>query len=331
MRRFSGTKAMPSPRAAAVDLKDFCDSVEQEAALLDPGFPEQGPGQLDLAAAHETIDPGDFPGPQLERHIAELPAVADGFGGQHDGLAVIALEIGTFPHVHADRAAPDHVGDHRILGERGGGFGGNFLAVAEHRDRIGNFQHIVEEVRNEDDAAPIRLDLAQNVKQPLHLRRRQRRGGLIQDDDAGPGKQDARKFHKLLQADRQRTHPGLGIDIKAEAGDEPCRLLVDPGPVHRAHLGQRLVAQKNILGNREVRNGRQLLVHHADARRQRLARRAEMYFSAVNAHFAVIVVIDPGDDFHRGGFARPVFADQAVNFAGLQRHIDILQRRDAAE
>ena len=51
----------------------------------------------------------------------------------------------------------------------------------------------------------------------------------------------------------------------------------------------------------------------------------------VNAHFAVIVVIDTGDDFHRGGFAGAVFADKAVNLAGLQSHIDILQRRDAAE
>ncbi len=154
--------------------------------MLDPDFPEQGAGQLDLAAAHETIDAGDFPGAQLERNIAQLLAVADGFGRQHDRLGVIAREIGTFTHVHADRAAPDHVGDHRVLGERGGGFGGDLLAVAENRHRIGNFQHVVEEVRNENDAAAIRLDLAQNVKQPLHLRRRQRRGGLIQNDDAGP-------------------------------------------------------------------------------------------------------------------------------------------------
>ena len=233
--------------------------------------------------------------------------------------------------MHVNGAAPDHVGDHRILGERGGGFGDNLLAVAEHRDRIGNFQHIVEEVRNENDAAAIRPDLPQHVKQPLHLRRRQRRGGLVKDNDAGSRKQNARKFHQLLQAHRQRTHAGLGINIKAEAGNEPCRFLVDPRPIHRAHLGQWLVAQKDILGNRQVRNGRQFLVHHADARSQGLARRAEMHACAVDAHFTVIVVIDAGNDFHGGGFASPVFANEAVNLAGLERHINILQRRDAAE
>ena len=56
-----------------------------------------------------------------------------------------------------------------------------------------------------------------------------------------------------------------------------------------------------------------------------------MHFCAVNAHFAVIVGIDAGNDLHRGGFAGPVFADKAVNLAGPERHIDILQRRDAAE
>ncbi len=91
------------------------------------------------------------------------------------------------------------------------------------------------------------------------------------------------------------------------------------------------MAQKNILGNGQVRNGRQLLMHHADARGQGLARRAEMHAGAVNAHFAFIVVIDAGDDFHGGGFAGAVFADKAVNFASLQHHINILQRRDAAE
>ena len=173
--------------------------------------------------------------------------------------------------------------------------------------------------------------ILQHVKQPLHLRRRQRRGGLIEDNDARPRKQNARQLHKLLEAHGQRTHPGIGINIQAEAGNEPCRFLVDPRPVHRAHFGQWLVAQKNILGNRQVRNGRQFLMHHADARSQSLARRAEMHPRAVNAHFAVIVVIDAGNDFHGGGFAGPVFADKTVNLAGMERHIDILQRRDAAE
>ena len=119
--------------------------------MLDSGFPKQGAGQFDLAATHETINAGDFPGPQLERNIAQLLAVANGLGCQHHRLGVIASEIGTFTHVHANRATPDHVGDHRILGQRGGRFRGNLLAVAENRHRIGNFQHIVEKMRNENN------------------------------------------------------------------------------------------------------------------------------------------------------------------------------------
>ena len=35
--------------------------------------------------------------------------------------------------------------------------------------------------------------------------------------------------------------------------------------------------------------------------------------------------------FISGRFAGPIFADKPVDFAGLQRQIDIAQRRDAAE
>ena len=52
----------------------------------------------------------------------------------------------------------------------------------------------------------------------------------------------------------------------------------------------RLVAQEHVLGHRQRRDDRQLLVHHADAGGQRVARRAEPHRPAVEPHLAVVVV-----------------------------------------
>jgi len=61
--------------------------------MLQPDFPEQGAGQLDLAAAHETINPGDFPGAQLERNNEtmrkELTAVRDLIRTQAEKLKLL--------------------------------------------------------------------------------------------------------------------------------------------------------------------------------------------------------------------------------------------------
>ena len=57
---------------------------------------------------------------------------------------------------------------------------------------------------------------AQQREQPFHLGRRQRRCRLVQDDDARAGKQHARDFHELLQAERQRAHRRARIDVDAE-------------------------------------------------------------------------------------------------------------------
>ena len=93
----------------------------------------------------------------------------------------------------------------------------------------------------------------------------------------------------------------------------------------------RLLAEIDVLGHAEVGHDAQLLVHHADARRQRLARRAEMHRPAVDRHAAVVLAVQAGDDLHQGRFAGAVLAHQAVDLAPAQHEVDVAQGRDAAE
>ena len=227
-------------------------------------------------------------------------------------------------------AAADHALDQPALVDGAGRLGGDEPAVAEDRDGVGDRQNVVEEVRDEDDAAAAGAHAAQHLEQALHLGRRQSRGRLVEDDDARAREQHAGELDQLLQADRQRAHARVRIDIDAEVGEMPARTVHHGAPVDDAAL-RRLLAEIDVLGHREVGHDAQLLVDHADAGRQRLARRAEMHGPAVDRHAAVVLAVQAGDDLHQGRLAGTVLADQAVDFAGAQHEVDVAQGRDAAE
>ena len=120
------------------------------------------------------------------------------------------------------------------------------------------------------------------------------------------------------------------IDVDAEVGEMPARTVDHGAPVDDA-AARRLLAEIDVLGHREVGHDAQLLVHHADAGRQRLARRAEMHRPAVDRHAAVVLAVQAGDDLHQGRLAGAVLAHQAVDLAGAQHEVDVAQGRDAAE
>ena len=172
---------------------------------------------------------------------------------------------------------------------------------------------------------PLARDAAQHLEQPLHLGRRQRRGRLVEDDDAGAREQHAGELDQLLQADRQRAHAGARIDVDAEAGEmlagaaRPCaRQSTMPS------RGDRLLAEKDVLGDREVGNDRS--APGAPCRCRRPAHRAPSG-SAPRVPSIVmrpsILRVNAGDDLHQRRLAGAVLADQAVDLAAAQREVDV--------
>ena len=102
-------------------------------------------------------------------------------------------------------------------------------------------------------AVPSLAQPPQGREQPLDLGRRERRGRLVQDDDAGAGEQHARDLDQLLQPDREVAEPGHRIDVDAEAGELLAGLARHAPPLHEAEPVGRLVAEKHVLGDRESR------------------------------------------------------------------------------
>ena len=55
-----------------------------------------------------------------------------------------------------------------------------------------------------------------------------------------------------------------------------------------------------------------------------------MDFAPLPQHLATITLHDTGDNFHERGFASAIFAEQQVDFAGLDGQVSVTQRCDAA-
>ena len=186
-------------------------------------------------------------------------------------------------------------------------------------------------MRDEDDAAAARLDLRQNAEQPLDLRRRKRRGRLVENDDARAGEQDPRKLDQLLHADREIAEPRARIDIEPEVLQLFGRRARHVAPGDDPETIDRLRPEKHIFCDAELRRDAEFLMDHADPRRQRVARRAEMHVLAVDLHLAFVGAMDAGDNFHQRALARAVLAGEAMNLAGKQRKVDASKRLDAAK
>ena len=139
-------------------------------------------------------------------------------------------------------------------------------------------------MRDEDDASAFLAQLREDAEQTFDLGRRQSRGRLIQDDDARAGEQHARQLDELLHADREIAEPRARVDVEPEVLEFFRRALGHPSPCDDAHSIHGLAAEKNVLGDGQFRRDAQLLMHHADASRQGVARRAEMNFLPVDAH-----------------------------------------------
>ncbi len=96
--------------------------------------------------------------------------------------------------------------------------------------------------------------------------------------------------------------------------------------------GPEMAPDRDVFGDGEIGEQRQVLIDHLNAAGGRL-HRIEMRVFATLDHDAPFRLgpKHAGDNLDEGGFAGPVFADEAVDLARRQGEIDVAQRDDAAE
>ena len=157
--------------------------------------------------------------------------------------------------------------------------------------------------------------------------RGQRGGRLVENDDARLVVYGTRDLDHLFVRGAERRYQGRRIDLKVHPGQELLGLVVQLAqPVEEL-----LVAEIDVLGDRHRRHQHGFLKHHGDAERQSLRRRREHERLTVEQHLAGGELVHAGERLGQRRLAGAVFADDGVDFAVLQREVDILDGGDAAE
>ena len=208
--------------------------------------------------------------------------------------------------------------------------GRDHLAAPHDRHAVGQAHDLAQLVGDEDDRLVLALEHAQHLEQLVGLGRRQHRGRLVEHQDLGAAHQRLQDLDALLQADRQFADDGVGIDLEAVFAPEFAEPLADRARAlgeQRAALG----AEHHVFEHGERRHQHEVLMHHADAVADRLARGADSDRLAVDADLACVGFVEAVEDRHQRRFAGAVLADDAVDDSALDDEIDVVVGVNRAE
>ena len=222
--------------------------------------------QLVLAVAGHAGDAEDLAGADLEVHAAGRPR------GPRSSLTCRSSTLSTTPRRDALAAIDrqlDLAADHQLGQVLLVGLAGQALAddaprrMTVIRSAISSTSYSLWLMKMM--LWPSSREPAQDREDLLRLLRRQHGRRLVEHEDPGLAVERLEDLDALLPADRQRAHLRVGVDLEpeplAELADPPVGLL----PVEEDGVGHRLVAEHDVLGDREDGHEHEVLVDHADA------------------------------------------------------------------
>ena len=261
---------MPASIAADGLAKLTGRAVQPDLARVALVDPEQDAGDLRPTGADEPGQPDDLAVPDVERDVAE-----DALAGQaldlEEDLADRRLDLREERH-----APPDHVPDEVGRGEVRRRRRDDVLAVAEDGRPVAQLEHLVEPVAHEQDRDPARAQVPDDREQPLDLVGRQRRGRLVEDQDARLDRQRLGDLDELLVGHRQAADGRADVEPDVELLEQGLRRPARGAPVEDPEPAGRGVADEHVLGDGQVREQARLLVDDGDAERSGLGRAVDL-------------------------------------------------------
>ena len=160
---------------------------------------------------------------------------------------------------------------------------------------------------------------------------RQRRGRLVQDQDAYLAHQRLANLGHLPERKGQAAHDCPGIERDSLFVEKALRLGQDAALFKKPEASARLAAEQQIVGDRQRFNETQVLVDDRDPRFARLRGRGEADLLTSELNQPLVVVMDPAQDLDQCRLAGAIPPEKRVNFAGQHLEIHVSQGRDAAE
>ncbi len=187
-------------------------------------------------------------------------------------------------------------------------------SVPEHGHPIAQLEDLVEAVRDEDDAALLRDELAGRPEHALDLRLAQGRGRLVQDEQASVAHEQAGDLDELPLADRERLDRGPELHVaEAELVEHGSRLLREPAPP--VEQGDVQPSEEDVVLDAELGDEAQLLVHERDPVRLRLVGVAERELLPVEPDHPFVGSNEADEALHKGALAGAVVPADRMHLA----------------
>ena len=140
----------------------------------------------------------------------------------------------------------------------------------------------------------------------------QDRGGLIEDQQLGIVQQRANDLNPLHLTNTQTVNGSFGVNVKAVVGSGLKNFLAD-------FLQAQAFAQSqpNVLSHRQGVKEAEVLKDHADAQLSGFLGIFDQNGLTIEDDAARIGLDCTIDDFHQGGFARPIFPKNGMDLSLL--------------
>src|ERR1700722_6257846 len=286
--------------------------------------------QFRLAIAGDAGNTDDLAPTQREGHVVDA---GDAASVAHHETARFQRDLAGMGDALFD-AQDDLAADHGVGKLWRRGFrrleSRHHFAAPHDGDAIGEAHDFAQLVGDENDRLVLGLQETQHFEQLIGLGRRQHGGWFVKDQYFGAANQRLQNLDALLQSDRQFADDGVGVDFEAifalELGELGANLL-GAARQQSAALG----AQHDIFQNRQRLHQHEMLMHHADAMADRLARRGNAHRRAIDANFAGVRFIEAVEDRHQGRLAGAVLADDAVDDSALDAQVHVAVGVNRAE
>ncbi len=205
------------------------------------------------------------------------------------------------------------------------------LAVAEHRELVGDLEQLVHLVRDVDDALALLAQLANDAEQMVDFDIAQRRRRLIHDEHLGVERHGLRDLDHLAACHRQRAHFGLRVDVDRQPGEQRLRAPAQFGVIDQAAAVPGLAPNPDVLGHGHVRHQVQFLMDHRNTAIERIERAVQHDRLALEADLAPVRRMHAGNDLHQRGLAGTVLAHQRMNGAAPHAQPHVVERDHAGK
>ena len=212
--------------------------------------------------AEEPVDSDDLPPMHGETDVLEIRKLRQRLYFQDRRL----LGRPFAPWKELGQRLADHLPHEVAFVPFGDPPGTQLLSVAHNGDAVGQGEYLGQLMRDVDDGDALRFCRPHDPKKVVDFPLRQRRGRLVENENAGFHRESLGDFDKLLLRKREAANPLARRDVsldRLENGGRP--FLGDPAIDQAWESGRRLPAEKHVLGDRELRHETQFLMDQRNA------------------------------------------------------------------